>query len=173
MNIFRNINQNKTAKEHIERRRNLNIFYDLSNNSSNKLACVKNKKITRFNNHSNLINISKGFFDYYQSGKCTDISNSLLSSYNIEQFPEDKCKLIKSGDDNTGKTLYAGLTLSTNNAPGAPIDTKITDPFIKKYSEINVDNMVGVTNDGNQFENIVRKQKVKCFKLHSAHVKNL
>ena len=173
MNIFRNSNQNKTAKEHIERRRNLNIFYDLSNNSSNKLACVKDKKITRFNNHSSLINISKGFFDYHQSGKCKDISNSLMSSYNIEQFPEDKCKLIKSGDDNTGKTLYAGLTLSTNDAPGFPIDTNVTDPFIKKYSEINVDSMAGVTNDGNQFKNIVRKQKVKCFKLHSAHVKNL
>ena len=173
MNIFRNSNQNKTAKEHIERRRNLNIFYDLSNNSSNKLACVKDKKITRFNNHSSLINISKGFFDYHQSGKCKDISNSLMSSYNIEQFTEDKCKLIKSGDDNTGKTLYAGLTLSTNDAPGALIDTKITDPFIKKYSEINTNDMVFVTNDGNQFKNIIRKQKVKCFKLHSTHVKNL
>jgi len=85
----------------------------------------------------------------------------------------DKCKIIKSGDDNTGMTLYAGMTLSTNNAPGAPIDTKITDPFIKKYSEINVDSMVGVTDDGNQFKNIVRKRKVKCFKLHSEHVKNL
>ena len=38
------------------------------------------------------------FFDYYQTGKCKDISNSLMTTYNIEEFPEDKCKLIKSGD---------------------------------------------------------------------------
>ena len=173
MNIFRNNNQNKTAKEHIERKRNLNIFYDLSNNTSNKLACVKDKKITRFNNHSNLINISKGFFDYYQSGKCKDVSGSLMSSYNIEEFPEEKCNVIKSGENNTGKTLYAGMTLSTNNAPGALVDTNVTDPFIKKYSEINTDPLTAVTNDGNKFKNIVRKRKVKCFKLHSKHVKNL
>ena len=37
MNIFRNSNQNKTAKEYIERKRNFNLFYDLSNNP------VKNK----------------------------------------------------------------------------------------------------------------------------------
>ena len=29
MNIFRNHNQNKTAKDYIERKRNFNIFYDL------------------------------------------------------------------------------------------------------------------------------------------------
>ena len=173
MNIFRNNNQNKTAKEHIERKRNLNIFYDLSNNTSNKLACVKDKKITRFNNNSNLINISKGFFDYYQTGKCKDVSGNLMSSYNAEEFPEDKCKVIKSSDDNTGKTLYAGMTLSTNDAPGLPIDTNVGDPFIKKYSEITENSMIGVTNDGIKFKNIVRKNKVKCFKLHSVHVKNL
>ena len=134
MNIFRNFNQNKTAKEHIERKRNRVLFSDLSNNTSaNLIACVKNKKITRFNNHSNLINISKGFYDYYQEGKCVDISNSLMSEYDKETFGKDKCKVIDNNITNNGTvSTYSGIVLTDDGYPDSIVNS--TTSNIKHYS---------------------------------------
>ncbi len=166
MNIFRNFNQNKTAKEHIERKRNKVLFNDLSNNNSvNLIACVKNKRITRFNNHSNLINISKGFYDYYQDGKCVDVSNALMSEYEKETYDKDKCKVIKNtSTDNQTISTYNGINLTNDGSPDAILDS--TTDNIKHYSE----RTIGVVTD---FASKPEKQKVKCFKLHSMHVKNM
>ena len=87
MNIFKNDNYRKTSKEHIIQKRNLNLYQDLITNPKTSLACVHEKKIKKINNHSNLINITHGFFDYNQNGKCKNINTNLMSdAYNVEVF---------------------------------------------------------------------------------------
>ena len=166
MNIFRNFNNKKTAKEHIESKRNKVLFYDLSNNQSvNLTACVKNKKITRFVNHSHLINISKGYYDYYQNGKCVDISNSLISEYEKETFKKDKCSIIKNtSTNNQSISTYNGIVLTNNGSPDSIINS--TTNNIKHYSERTGQAIT-------DFAKKPEKEKIKCFKLHSVHVKNM
>ena len=41
MNIFRNNDNVKTAKEYVDSKRNFNLFYDLNNNpQKNKITCI-------------------------------------------------------------------------------------------------------------------------------------
>ena len=120
MNIFRNSNQNKTAKEYIERKRNFNLFYDLSNNpTKNKITCIKGNKITKVNNHSNLIKLTKGYFDYYQNDKCVSTKTDLSSNYDVEKFSENKCAIIKNNNEyNTDiSNVYTGNILTNNGSP--------------------------------------------------------
>ena len=166
MNIFRNFNQNKTAKEHIERKRNRVLFYDLSNNNSaNLIACIKNKKITRFNNHSNLINISKGFYDHYQDGSCVDVSNSLISEYEKEIFNKEKCNIIKNiSTDNQTISTYNGINLTNDGSPDTVLNS--TTDNIKHYSERTINTIT-------DFASKPKKQKVNCFNLHTNNIKNM
>jgi len=162
MNIFRNSNQNKTAKEYIERKRNFNLFYDLSNNpTKNKITCIKGNKITKVNNHSNLINLTKGYFDYYQNGKC--VSTDLSSNYDVEKFSENKCAIIKNNNEyNTDiSNVYTGNILMNNSIPETITDS--TTDYNKHYAEIEGTGMGSGTN----FEYIKKINYVKCIKLHT------
>lgn len=168
MNIFRNHNQNKTAKDYIERKRNFNLFYDLSNNPiKNKLSYVKGNKITKVNNHSNLINLTKGYFDFHQSGRCVDISANLQSSYDFEKFNKKECPVIKNNiTDNTGlNNVYTGIALTNEGIPDVIINS--TTNNIKNYAEVKMDQLVGTTNDGNKFTYDKKIQTVNCIKLHT------
>ena len=85
-NTFRNSNT-KTAKEHLNSKRNNELFVDLKNNpQKNKLTCIKNDKINRFVNHSSLINLRKGYYNYYQDGKCVTRNEDFLTNYKLESF---------------------------------------------------------------------------------------
>ena len=84
MNIFKSDDSRKTAKEHIFQKRNLNLYLDLKNNDKlNHTACLNDKKIKKITNHSSLINLSHGFYDYFQNGKCRDICNNYLSTERV------------------------------------------------------------------------------------------
>ena len=121
MNIFKTSNQNKTAKEHIIRRRNLNLYKDLNNNSShNKIACVKGSSVKSVSNHSSLINLSHGFYDYNQQGKCKDVSytgpnNKFFSksSFNVEEMKKIKNITEKDGSQYN----YTGIKLTEEKYP--------------------------------------------------------
>ena len=117
MNIFKSDNSSKTAKEYIIQKRNISLFLDISkNNTGNGIACVKSKKITKFNNHSNLLNVTHGFHDYFQNGKCTDICNNLLSkvAYDVEVFRNKPNPIIKNsnGNNNDLSNNYTGMILT-------------------------------------------------------------
>jgi len=173
MNIFRNSNQNKTAKEYIERKRNLNLFYDLSNNpTKNKITCIKGNKITKVNNHSNLINLTKGYFDYYQNGKC--VSTDLSSNYDVEKFSENKCAIIKNNNEyNTDiSNVYTGNILMDDRTPELITDsiTDSTTEHMKNYAEIN--NEEGVVQD-NKFTYHKKINYVNCIKIHTNKFKEM
>jgi len=167
MNIFRNSNQNKTAKEYIERKRNFNLFYDLSNNpSKNKISCVKGNKITKVNNHSNLINLTKGYFDYYQSG-CVNTTD-LSSNYDVEKIIENKCAIIKNTNEyNTDiSNVYMGINLTNETEIISSTTENITN-----YAELNEE--ASIIANGVNFEYHKKIKYVNCVKLHTNKFKEM
>ena len=113
----------------------------------------KKKKITRFVNHSHLINISKGYYDYYQNGKCVDISNSLISEYE-RNIQKDKCSIIRNtSTNNQSISTYNGIVLTNNGSPDSIINS--TTNNIKHYSER--------TESNYRFCQKTRKRKNKMF----------
>mgnify|MGYP006079779237 CR=1 FL=1 len=176
MNIFRNSNQNKTAKEYIERKRNFNLFYDLSNNPmKNKITCIKGNKITKVINHSNLINLTKGYFDYYQSNKCVSANADLSSNYDIEKFSKNKLAIIKNRNEyNTDiSNSYTGNILINGRTPELITDT-ITDSTtdkIKNYGEyVSEDNSAL---NGSKFTYNKKIKYVNCIKMHTNGFKEM
>lgn len=171
MNIFRNHNQNKTAKEHIERKRNLNLFLDLSNNPvTNKLTRIKGKKITNVNNHSNLINLTKGFFEHYQSGKCVDMTGSLQTSYDVETFSKRKNDIIKNNvvGNVDISNVYTGILLTYDN-----VYTETTNDFILNSKTDNIKNYAEVSTKNGILTHVKKTQSVNCIKLHTDNFKNM
>jgi hypothetical protein len=165
MNIFKSDNSRKTAKEHIIQKRNINLFLDISkNNTGNGIACVKSKKITKFNNHSNLLNVTHGFYDYFQNGKCTDICNNLLSknAYDVEVFRNKPNPVIKNSnsDNNDLSNNYAGIILTNQFLLDYPNSTILdsSENSLKLYS-----NIEEIT--GNTIELKRNTKKTKCFKI--------
>ena len=159
MNIFRNSNT-KTAKEHLNSKRNNALFVDLKNNpKKNKLTCIKKDKIDRFVNHSSLINLRKGYYDYYQDGKCVTRNEDYLTNYKVENFKKE-CgfKVVDNTDLNYN---YEGQNVNGND------ETKINGVI---YTEKNVtifpDNNVNFP-DKNKFN------EIKCFDLHSRKMKEM
>ena len=169
MNIFKNNTKNKTAKDYIIRKRNFNLFYDISNNSTaNKLTCVKSNRITKFNNHSNLLNITHGYFDYYQNGKCgQDICNNFFSTeYNVEVFRNNQCNILENNNTTNEDVShnYAGMILTDDKYPNNSI-IDFSKNTITHYT--NVEEIAVVNNDlnGNDFKYKSKKNKTKCFKV--------
>ena len=165
MNIFKSNDSRKTAKEYIIQKRNMNLFLDISHNlTTNRLACVKSKKITKFNNHSNLLKITHGFHDYFQNGKCTDICNNLLSknAYDVEVFRNKKMPLIENNDLNNNdiSNNYTGMTLThqleANYPNSSVLDSNETNRTL--YSNVEEINNPTITLQRNT-------KKTKCFKI--------
>ena len=173
MNVFTKTN-NKTAKDHIIEKRNRNIFVDLKNNStSNKLGCVKSNKVTKFNNHSNLLNITHGYYDYYQNGKCRDICNNLFSEeYETEIFRNKICSITNNYNE-TNKDVshnYSGMTLIDDEYPQNSV-ISTADNTITHYTNIETSN--AATNDvdsNNYFKYKSKKEKTKCFQINSKDI---
>jgi len=165
MNIFKSDNSRKTAKEYIIEKRNMNLFLDLSHNlTTNRLACIKSKKITKFNNHSNLLNITHGFHDYFQNGKCTDICNNLLckTAYDVEVFRNKSTPLIENSDLNNNdiSNNYTGMTLTHQLEANYPNSSVLNSNEDNKllYSNIEEINNPTISLQRNN-------KKTKCFKI--------
>lgn len=159
MNIFRNTNI-KTAKEHVDSKRNNEIFNDLKNNpGKNKLTCIKNDKISRYNNHSSLIKLTKGYYNYYQNGKCVSRNEDFVTNYEAEKFSK-KCK-DKYIDNTNLNYNYVSQTVDAND------NTEINGLL---YTEKNTTTFV----DNNQkFTDKTQYKEVKCFDLHSKKIKDM
>lgn len=167
MNIFRNNDNVKTAKEYVDSKRNFNLFYDLNNNpQKNKITCIKNNKISRIVNHENLIHLTKGYYDYYQNNKCVSKDTNLITTYDVEQF-DNKCKINISNNADISNN-YTGHVLTSNNTQ--LLDTTTT--LRKHYAEETVI-VPTTTNDGNNFEYKKTTKEVKCFKLHTNGFKGM
>ena len=166
MNIFKSDNSRKTAKEHIIQKRNMNLFLDISHNlTTNRLVCVKSKKITKFNNHSNLLKITHGFHDYFQNGKCTDICNNLLSktAHDVEVFRNKATPVIENSDLNNNdiSNNYTGMILTHQLESNYPNSSVLNSNDANKISYSNVDS------SGSKITSQKNTKKTKCFKIKS------
>ena len=76
--------ENLSSKDYIERKRNIRIYNDYSDNVSpeKKIAHHKNNKLTHANNHSNLLKLTKGYYEHHQ--KCND--ENFFTTYPGENF---------------------------------------------------------------------------------------
>ena len=166
MKVFRNNNQTKTAKEYVDEKRNFNLFYDLNNNpQKNKLTCIKNSKITKFANHQTLINISKGYHDYYQNGKCVSKNNDLITQYDVEVFSK-KCE-NPAVDNSSIDNNYTGLVLTSDQNT---VSNTVTD-LRKEYAGEEVLDFTG--EDNTHFDYKKKTKEVNCFTLHSSKMKEM
>ena len=172
MNVFsRGSNKLTSAKDYIERKKYFNLFYDLSNNSlNNKVSVVRNNKISRINNHENLIRLTKGFYDYHQSGKCRDVSDNLQTTYEVEKFTYNECNVIKNteGSPSTVSNGYNGYKLTNDESTDAVVNSSTT--FIKHYAENNT--TTGPV-DNKLFTSSKKTETVNCIKLHTNSFKNI
>ena len=167
MNIFKNDNYRKTSKEHIIQKRNLNLYKDLKNNPKTSLACVHDNKIKKINNHSNLINITHGFFDYNQNGKCKNINTDLMSdTYNVEVFRNKLEPIIEENTETNGDNHnYYGMIL-TQNQPDPSVNK---DQRVDK--EINVVHYTNVSDGGGTLTTDgIKTSRTKCFKLNTKNI---
>ena len=167
MNIFKSDNSRKTAKEYIIEKRNMNLFLDLSHNlTTNRLACIKSKKITKFNNHSNLLKITHGFHDYFQNGKCTDICNNLLckTAYDVEVFRNKATPLIENSDLNNNdiSNNYTGMALTHQLEANYPNSSVLNSNEANKVSYSNIEEINNPTISVQR-----NSKKTKCFKIKS------
>lgn len=159
MNIFRNTNI-KTAKEHLDSKRNNELFNDLKNNKkNNKLTCIKNEKIYRYNNHSSLIKLTKGYHGYYQNDKCVSRNEDLITKFNNEKFIK-KCK-DKSINNTSLNYSYVSQTVATTD------NTEINGLL---YTEKNTTTFI---DDNLKFVDKTMYKEVKCFDLHSKKIKEM
>ena len=173
MNIFKSNNSSKTAKEHIIQKRNMNLFLDISkNNTGNGIACIKSNKITKFNNHSNLLNITHGFHDYFQNGKCTDICYNYLHNnkdYDVEVFRNKPQPIIENSDSNNNdlSNNYTGIILTHQIETEYPNSSILdsSENSLKLYSNVEEITLPAATLKTFHSTKQTNTKNTKCFKI--------
>lgn len=161
--LFTDLSTKKmSAKDYINKKRNLTLYNDFGNNGvSRKIAQqYNNGKLKNVINHENLLNLTKGYYDHYQT---QDISSALFQTYDSQVF-RSECEYTKQ----KGATNYTGKMLLNNNTTDAgtqsllQMDTKFSD--VNHYGEIIETTNATLTDNK-------KTDKVKCFqyplpKLH-------
>jgi len=156
--LFTDLSAKKmSAKDYINKKRNLTLYNDFGNTGiARKITSqYDNGKLKTVNNHSNLLNLTKGYYEHYQT---QDISSALLQSYDSQQF-RDECKSteIRGSTNYTGELLVNYTTSSTDGVQTQTIhDTKYAN--ITDYGEIHETTNATLT-DNKKTEN------VKCFQF--------
>ena len=147
-------NENLTATDYISRKRNLTIYCDYGKeNKGRKLAKnYMNGQLQSAINHSSLLNLTKGYYDYHQR---VDVSNNLFQIYTGEKFVNTKCKSVDL-KDTTITTNYTGMLLVDDNSGNEIIDTAFSN--VVNYNKIESKSINNVARDE-------RTHKTKCFQF--------
>tara|TARA_A100001015_G_scaffold195307_1_gene217711 strand:+ start:6026 stop:6535 length:510 start_codon:yes stop_codon:yes gene_type:complete len=158
---FSNINNdNLTSNAYTIRKKNINLFCDISKNSNTKVSKSKNGVLKTTNNHESLIGITHGFYDYYQK---VDISNHLLSSpYDSQTIKDDSCVKYPNLNGDISNNYVVGSFL-TSYSSGLQTVQDDNVYFKDEYGEIRKVNM---PNDNQLFPNMSKLKRTKCFKMH-------
>lgn len=164
MNIFKKANEDLSAKDFIEKKRNQALYLDctdttFNNNKAKKIAWNSNSTnyistITSFNNHSNRIKITKGYFNHLQD--CKNDSSYFTKHTNTQEF---KYKINDNSyvyPDN-GNATYVNVQGDIIAHP----EMLSNDPhfnFDRNYVKIGSENNSGDVNK-------VSQTKIKCFDI--------
>ncbi len=156
--LFTDLSAKKlSAKDYINKKRNLTLYNDFGNTGvARKIAQQYDSgKLKTATNHSNLLNLTKGYYEHYQT---QDISSSLFQSYESQIF-SDACAVNKRG----GSTNYTGDVLvnyTTSSTDGAQVqtfhDTKYAN--VTDYGEIHETTNATLTDNK-------KTEKVYCFQF--------
>ena len=163
MNIFKKNTEEMSAKDYIEKKRNRTLYYDCAdskfhNNKAKRIAWNSNKNnyistITSFNNHSNRIKVTKGYFDFFQS--CKNDPAFFTKDVDTENFKSDKSAACKV--PNNQNTVYGNVQGELIARP----EMLSNDPFFnfeRNYVEIGTENNTGD-------ENKLSTSNIKCMDL--------
>lgn len=145
-------NENLTATDYISRKRNLTIYCDYGKeNKGRKLAKnYTNGQLRSAINHSSLLNLTKGYYDYHQR---IDVSNNLFQTYAGEKFVNTNCKTVDL-KDTTITSNYTGMLLVDDNSGNEIIDTAFSN--VVNYNKIESKSISSVAKDE-------KTHKTKCF----------
>jgi len=163
MNIFKKNTEELSAKDYIEKKRNKTLYYDCTdtgynNDKGKRIAWNSNKNnrisnITSFNNHSNRIKVTKGYYDYFQS--CKNDPAFFTKHVDIETFKSDKASECRIPDN--GNTVFVNVQGELIARP----EMLSNDPYFnfeRNYTKIGTEN-----NSGD--ENKVSSLNIKCMDL--------
>jgi len=163
--LFTDLSAKKmTAKDYINDKRNLTLYNDFGNTGAARKIAQQydNGKLKTATNHSNLLNLTKGYYQHYQT---QDISSSLFQSYDSQIFRND-CDVNKR----EGITNYTGdvlINYTTSSTDGAQVqtfhDTKYSN--ITDYGEIHETTNATLTNNK-------KTENVKCFQFPLSKLHN-
>ena len=158
---FSNINNdNLTSNAYTIRKKNINLFCDISKNSNTKVSKSKNGVLKTTNNHENLIGITHGFYDYYQN---IDISNHLLSThYDTQMIKDNNCVKHPIFNEDISNNYVVGSFL-TSYSSGLQTVQDDNVYFKDEYGEIR---KVDVPDNNELFPNMSKLKRTKCFKMH-------
>ena len=154
--LFADLSAKKmSAKDYINQKRNLTLYNDFTNTGVARKISQRydNGKLKTATNHSNLLKLTKGYYEHHQT---QDISSALFQSYDSQIF-RNECEYTKS----RGATNYTGEVLvnnTINTADGVQQqtyhDTKYAD--VTDYGEIHETTNATLTNNK-------KTENVKCF----------
>ena len=145
-------NNDQSANDYIERKRNLALYCDYSHEKGRKISQkYTDGKLRKAINHSSLLKITKGFFDYHQT---VDVSDNLVQSYEGETYNYyKKCKI----PERTTTSNYTGILLVDEEDNNQIIkDTKFDN--VVNCNEIEDKTITNVSKD-------VKTHKVHCFQF--------
>jgi len=156
--LFTDLSAKKmSAKDYINKKRNLTIYNDFGNAgvARHVAKTYSNGKLKSAINHSNLLYLTKGYYEHYQT---EDISSAVIQSYNSQTFRKGCSVDTSQGTTNyTGDILvnYAISDISGNQTQSFH-DTKFAK--ITEYGEIIETTNVTLTDH-------TKKDHVNCFQF--------
>ena len=143
---------NMTSNDYINSKKNKQLFCDI-NNSKSKVHKVKGGKLSQTANHSTLMAMTKGYFDYYQT---TDVSNDFFTTYNEQIINNDNCVTYPSSNTDISSNYFGSILTTYEDGYQAIIDSKAF--FQNEYAEVSEENIT-ITDQH-------KVGKVKCFQMH-------
>jgi len=146
---------NLTATDYISRKRNLVLYCDYGNeNNGRKIAKnYMNGQLQNAVNHSSLLNLTKGYYDYNQR---LYVNDNLFQTYVGEKYIDRSCKRT-APDSSTLSTNYTGILLVNESNDNQIIEDTLFDNVVN-YNEME-------TKTINNVEKDERIHKTKCFQF--------
>ena len=148
------IDTKMSANDYINSKKNKQIFCDINNTKSN-VHKTSGGKLSQTKDHSTLLAMTKGYFDYYQT---VDVSNVFFTTYNDQIVKKQYCTQYPPDNTDISGGYFGSILTTYEDGYQAIIDSKAF--FQNEYTEISQENIT-ITDQH-------KIGKVKCFKLHGS-----
>ena len=148
------IDTKMTSNDYINSKKNKQLFCDI-NNTNSKVHKVNGGRLSQAKDHSTLLAMTKGYFDYYQN---VDISNAFFTTYDEQKIKDHHCTQYPPDNTDISGSYFGSILTTYEDGFQAIIDSKAF--FQNEYTEITQEN-INITDQH-------KSGKVKCFKLHGS-----